>query len=253
MTGIIPASIHLGLCISYPSPGVIERIGKDWDWLWLDGQHGQIAGYDQMLAMVRACDLIQRPAFVRVANHEPGRIGQVLDMGAAAVIVPQVNNVAAAEILVRASKFPPLGDRSYGGRRPIDLFGREYVEKANNRTKLICQIESPEAVEDLAGILAVPGVDGVFLGPDDLLLRLGYPMSAPTAEARKILIETMKKVTDACRHAGKDCICVGVGAEMTKLCASLGANYIVGAAESSILAVGSRDASVASRSVLLEV
>ena len=59
---------QLGLGICYPSPGVIERIGADWDWIWIDGQHGEI-GYADVLEMVRACDLIVRPALVRVPWH----------------------------------------------------------------------------------------------------------------------------------------------------------------------------------------
>ena len=52
----------------YPSPGVVERIGPDWDWVWIDGQHGQIGTYTEMLSMVRACNFIGRKAFVRVAG-----------------------------------------------------------------------------------------------------------------------------------------------------------------------------------------
>ena len=65
---------QLGLCVMYPSPGVVERIGPDWDWIWIDGQHGEL-GHGDVLQLVRACDLIKRPAFVRVAGHEGGRSG----------------------------------------------------------------------------------------------------------------------------------------------------------------------------------
>ena len=97
----------LGLNIMYPSPGVVERIGANWDWIWLDGQHGEI-GYAEMLALVRACDLINRPALVRVPGHEAGPIGRALDLGAAGVIVPCVDTPEQAQSLVEAAKFPPL-------------------------------------------------------------------------------------------------------------------------------------------------
>src|SRR3954468_19114352 len=80
----------LGLSVMYPSAGALERIGSDWDWIWIDGQHGEM-GHEQTLALVRACDLIQRPAVVRVPGHEAGPIGKALDTGAAAVIVPVVD------------------------------------------------------------------------------------------------------------------------------------------------------------------
>src|SRR3989338_4096375 len=110
---------QLGLCIMYPSPGSLERIGPDWGWAWIDGQHGEL-GYQDVLALVRACDLIQRPAFVRVPGHEFGAIGHALDMGATGVIVPVVDTPEQASSVVKAAKFPKLGGRSYGGRRPID-------------------------------------------------------------------------------------------------------------------------------------
>jgi len=62
----------LGLSVMYPSPGAVERVGPDWDWMWIDGQHGQM-GYDQTFSLVRACDLIQRPAVVRAFRTVGGR------------------------------------------------------------------------------------------------------------------------------------------------------------------------------------
>ena len=120
--------INLGLCMMYPSPGVVERIGADWDWIWLDGQHGEMAGYETMLQMVRACHLIRRPAYVRVPGHEAAWTSLALDMDADAVIVPQVDSGDQARELVRRAKFPPLGNRSFGGRRVINLHGRGYFE-----------------------------------------------------------------------------------------------------------------------------
>src|ERR1051326_7954884 len=116
---------QLGICVSYPAPGIVERIGIDWDWIWVDGQHSD-QSYQETLAIVRACDLVQRPAMVRVPSHEFGGIGRALDMGATGVIVPLVDTPEQARAVVRAAKFPPLGGRSYGGRRPIDSLGRLY-------------------------------------------------------------------------------------------------------------------------------
>lgn len=110
---------RLGLMMTYPAPGIVERIGADWDWIWIDGQHGQF-GYSELLAMVRAADLVQRPSLVRVPSLDAGTIGQVLDIGADGVIIPCINMVAQAEVAVQAAKFAPMGERSYGGRRLAD-------------------------------------------------------------------------------------------------------------------------------------
>ncbi len=220
----------------YPAPGIIERIGKDWDWVWLDGQHGQLGGYDTMLSMVRACDLVGRPAFVRVPDHEKGGIALAADMGAKAVIVPQVDTVEQAEALVRALKFPPLGNRSFGGRRPIDLHGRGYYRSKD--VWLVCQIESPEALENADAIAALPGVDALFLGPDDLMLRWGVPLENSSDMIR--LEAAIEKVATVCQRHGKASICVAAGAEATRLAFLHGVRYLVGGGDAMFLAHGSQ-------------
>jgi 4-hydroxy-2-oxoheptanedioate aldolase len=233
-----------GLCVMYPAPGVVERIGPDWDWIWLDGQHGQI-DRGEMLALVRACDLIDRPAFVRVAGHEAGPIGLALDMGAAAVIVPCVDTPEQALALVAAAKFPPVGNRSYGGRRPIDRHGRGYAATANEETLLVVQIESPLAVQNADHIAAVPGVDALFLGPDDIMLRRGYTMDTPRCDAT--LGTDMRAVIAACTRHGKRAVTVGIGEEMMSLCLRTGFHLIVGGSDVAFLAQGSRQAAAEAR------
>lgn len=238
---------QLGLCIMYPAPGIIERIGMDWDWIWIDGQHGEL-GYQDTLAMVRACDLIQRPAFVRVPGHEFGAIGKALDMSATGVIVPVVDTVEEARAAVKAAKFPPLGGRSYGGRRPIDFKGRSYSDTANEATLLVVQIESPAALQQAEAIAAVPGVDALFLGPDDVMLRRGYSMSTP--RSKETLGQDMEAVAQAARKHGKLAAMVGAGAEMLKLCLTSGFQLIVGGGDVPFLANGSKQAAAEARAIL---
>lgn len=238
---------QLGLAIMYPSPGVVERIGAEWDWIWVDGQHGQL-GYNDMLNIVRACDLVQRPALVRVPGHDFGSIGLALDAGAAGIIVPCVDTPEQAQSVVNAAKFPPLGKRSYGGRRPIDLAGRGYADNANEELLLVTQIESPEAIENAEAIAAIPGVDVLFLGPDDIMLRRGFSMTAPrNAEA---LGADMRAVINACRKHSKLAAMVGMGDEMLKLCLEMGFNLIVGGGDVPFIANGSQQASKAARAII---
>lgn len=233
----------------YPAPGIVERIGPDWDWIWLDGQHGQLGGYTEMLAMVRACNLIQRPAFVRIPGQDPSWISLALDMNADAVIVPQVDSAEEAAKMVQSAKFPPLGDRSYGGRRPIDFKGRTYCEQANGETLLVCQIESLEALQNADAIAAVPGVDALFLGPDDLFLRKGAPMDAPRDEA--MLADALRTVVEACRAHGKKSITVGTGPLFPAI-ARYGFDYLVGGGDVPFLAGASKTASDQARAALAE-
>lgn len=238
---------QLGLCVMYPAPGIIERIGPDWDWLWIDGQHGELS-YEDTLAHVRACDLVGRPAMVRVPSHEFGRIGLALDMGAAGVIVPVVNTPDEAKAVVKAAKFPPLGGRSYGGRRPIDLHGRLFSDTANDDTLCICQIESPEAIDNADAIAAIPGVDALFLGPDDVMLRRGFKMNEP--RNKETLGKDMEKVMDACRKHGKIGCMVGMGAEMLKLSLSMGFSMIVAGGDVPFLANTSKSTAAEAREIL---
>ena len=242
-------TIQLGLCIMLPSPAALERIGRDWDWVWLDGQHGQIAGYDTMLSMVRACQAAGKPAFVRVPGHEPSWIGLALDMGADAVIVPQVDNVEQAGRIIQAAKFPPLGNRSFGGRRPIDLQGRSYVREPGGKPWLICQIESPEALENAEAIASLPGVDGLFLGPDDYLLRQGVEIDIAGDEA--MVGEAIRRMAAACRPLNKALLCVGMGGDMFRICLENGATHIVAGGDVAFLAGGSKTAADTARGKLV--
>lgn len=238
---------QLGLCVMYPAPGIIERIGSDWDWIWIDGQHGQF-GYQDILGMVRACNLIRRPAFVRVPSHERGFIGLMLDSGANGLIVPQVETVSDANSIVAASKFPPLGQRSYGGRRPIDMSGRNYSETAKKEVLIVAQIESPLAIENADSIAAVPGIDALFLGPDDIMMRRGFPMTV--SHSKDILEKDMESVINACRKHNKMACMVGVAQEMLSLCTSMGFNMIVAGGDVPFLANSSKQASLAARNML---
>jgi 4-hydroxy-2-oxoheptanedioate aldolase len=233
----------------YPPAGVIERIGPDWDWIWIDGQHGEL-GYSDLLGLVRACDLIKRPAIVRVPGHEFGPIGLALDMGSAGVIVPCVDTPAQAQAVVDAAKFPPLGKRSYGGRRPIDLLGRTYSDTANKDVLLVCQIESPQAIENADAIASIDGVDALFLGPDDIMLRRGYSMTETRSKAT--LGQDMQVVIDACRKHSKLAVMVGVGEEMLSLCVRMGFNMIVSGGDVMFLAGGSKKAAADARAVLAQ-
>ena len=182
--------VLLGFNIMYPAEGIVERIGPDWDWVWIDGQHGQ-HDYRSLMACVRAADLSGIESVVRVPSQEPGWIGPVLDMGPSGIMVPQVDTREQAEAVVRAAKFPPVGNRSYGGRRPIDLYGRDYSHSANADVALVVQIESQSGVDNCEEICSVDGVDALFFGPDDMSMRDGSRMDQPrpTGTHYKVLEE----------------------------------------------------------------
>jgi len=223
--------------MTYPCPGVIESIGPDWDWVWIDGQHGQL-DYRDMLAMVRACDLVGKPAYVRVPWNEQGWIALVNDMAVSGIIVPCIDSVDEARAALETAKFPPLGRRSFGGRRPNDRFGRTYGETANEDVKLIAMIESPQAIDAAQTIAALDGIDGLLLGPDDIMLRRGYSMTTPRSD--EVLGADMKAVADAAHSNGKTAMMVGISTRMLQASLKYGYEMVATAYDSFFLRDGSQ-------------
>ena len=242
-----PVKPLLGLSVCYPSVGALERIGPDWDWIWIDAQHGDL-DFRETVNLVRAGHLIGRPCLVRVDAHDPGLIGRILDTGAAGIIAPMVETLAEARLLVNAAKFPPVGNRSYGGRRVVDIAGRGFYRTANRDTVLILQIESSTAAEAADEMAALKGVDGLFLGPDYFLIRQGLDVDAPkTAET---IGDALGKVAAACKRHGK--LLVGIGATDAMLGLAREHKYdsVVGGSDVKFLAAGSTAASKRMRDVL---
>ena len=234
----------IGLFNCYPAPGILERIGPDWDFVLIDGQHGQ-HGYNDLIHCIRACDVAGVPGLIRVPWLEAGVIGMALDTDAAGVIVPCTDTVEEARAAAAAAKFPPLGRRSYGARRVVDRRGRAYSDTANTDKLLIVQIESPQAIDAADAIAAIDGVDALMLGPDDVMLRRGFSMMAPRSP--EALGKDMKAVTDACKKHGKIAMGVGFGSELFNLHMSLGYRLIICGSDVPFLANSSKTASSEAR------
>jgi 4-hydroxy-2-oxoheptanedioate aldolase len=148
------------------------------DYVLLDGEHFPFT-IGELENLVRAADLVDLPTFARVPANRPDVIRQVLDVGAWGVMIPQVRDAEEAAAAVSAAKYAPLGTRgaqvtragAYGDR----LSFAEWAEVSNAESMVMIQIETREAVDNLAEILAVPGVDTFELGRSDLAQSLGYP------------------------------------------------------------------------------
>jgi 4-hydroxy-2-oxoheptanedioate aldolase len=158
-----------------PDPLVPEIMCREgFDCAVLDMQHGAI---DYAVAMqgIASCALAGKPAIVRVPVGEFTTASRVLDGGAAGIIAPMVNSVADAKQLAAFTKFPPMGERSWGPHKALALTGLSplaYLSQCNGFTLTIAMIETRAAMDALDGILAVPGIDGVFVGPSDLSIAL---------------------------------------------------------------------------------
>lgn len=230
--------VALGVQLSYENPCCIESMGRGWDWVWIDAQHGQ-HDYPALLHAVQLCRLVGAAVVVRTAGHGPDALGPVIDTGVDAVMVPMVNSAAEARGLVGACFFPPLGGRSYGGRRVIDLAGREYYREANDRLMLIVQIETPEAVECVEEIAAVDGVGALFFGAEDVKIRMGVPNNAGMLESPAVA-RAMERTAQAARKAGKAAGCVAPPAKDLQRAVAMGYNFMRGGGDAPLLGEGSR-------------
>jgi 4-hydroxy-2-oxoheptanedioate aldolase len=150
-----------------------ERIaGLGYDYLCVDGQHG-LMDHAGLLRAITAIDAWGDSAgIVRVPVNEPAWIGRALDTGARGVVVPLVDNARQAAAAVAACRYPPDGVRSYGPMRAGLRIGRTPAE-ANEQVASIVMIETAEGLANVEEICAVPGLDGVLVGPADLTIALG--------------------------------------------------------------------------------
>jgi 4-hydroxy-2-oxoheptanedioate aldolase len=180
-----------GWCVM-PSAFSAELMGRaGFDWVCVDTQHG-VVGYDQMALMLQALAITGTPAFVRVPWNTPGDIMKALDAGAQGVVVPMVNSADEARRVVGACRYPPDGYRSWGPIRAALGVDGYSPEVGNRRVVVAVMIETAAGVAAADEILAVPGVDAVYVGPNDLAISHGMSPSADAVEdEHSRLIETI--------------------------------------------------------------
>jgi len=169
-----------------------------WDYLALDLQHGLI-GYSGMLSGLTAVDAAGGPVgLVRVEANDPTPIGRALDAGAAGVIVPLVDDAAGAARAVAAATYPPNGIRSYGPMRSQLRIGPVPAE-ADRDTVVLAMIETPEGLANVEEICAVPGLDGVYVGPSDLRLAVGgaHPQDPAVADEFEAAVTRVREAAAA--------------------------------------------------------
>lgn len=185
--------VAYGAWLMIPSTISAEAVAhQGFDYVCVDMQHGFI-DYADAVVMLQAISLSKSMPFVRVPWNEPGIIGRVLDAGAMGVIIPMVNSADEARAAVSACRYHPLGGRSYGPSRASWYGGADYFEHANEEVACIPMIETARSVEHLDEILAVPGIDAVYVGPSDLSVTYGQtprPDNDGAFEAARIKIAT---------------------------------------------------------------
>ena len=179
-------------------PGFVEVAGyAGMDFAILDMEHGPI-GIQSMQNNIRAAQVSGVLPVVRVPAITEEAIGKALDIGAAAVEIPQISTAQEAEAAVRLAKFAPHGERGvcrFVRAAHYSAMERDMYFQSANDTIVIAQIEGIEAVKNLDDILNVPGIDILFIGPYDLSQSLGVP-------GQTCVIEEMNKIVNAAKKRG---------------------------------------------------
>jgi 4-hydroxy-2-oxoheptanedioate aldolase len=161
------------------------------DSVTVDMQHG-VQDYLSLVQCYQAMDRYPITPMVRVPWNEPGIIGKVLDAGAWGVICPMINTPAEAKALANACLYPPKGRRSNGPIRASAYGeGTSYQSVANDEVLVIPMIETQEALDNLDGILDVPGISGIYVGPSDLGFSLGMKPMLDREEPKILSIYEM--------------------------------------------------------------
>ena len=163
--------------VSCDSPLIAETMGQSGlDAVVVDMQHG-MTDLQSLPAMLTALATTAATPFVRLASGAPAEVMKALDAGTYGLICPLVNTAEQAEAFVASASYPPRGGRSFGPFRAKYYAGDGYLEHANDTIVTMAMIETSEGFQNLEAILAVEGLDAVFVGPADLALNFGYPLA----------------------------------------------------------------------------
>ena len=170
---------------------LMAQVGFDWLTVELEHSPSTFETAANCFPMIASGDCVP---LVRVPINSVENIKRVLDTGAWGVIVPMVNSKAEAEAVVAAARYAPLGNRSIGGQMHAAMFGTDtatYYKRANEEVLVVLMAEHVDAIKNADEIMSVPGIDVVFIGPNDLTNSMGLPAVFESDD---------KRFTDAVDH-----------------------------------------------------
>jgi 2-keto-3-deoxy-L-rhamnonate aldolase RhmA len=173
------AGVALGtFIIELPCMAAIRAVGlAGFDFVVIDMEHSTI-GFGAIEPLVAAAQSFGLAALVRVWGEDVGLIGKALEAGANGLLIPHVGSVQRAREVVRQTRFPPVGQRSFSPLTRWDAVSQSKAE-ISARTIVIVQIEGADGLAAAAEIAAIPGIDGIFLGPHDLCMALDIAIGDP--------------------------------------------------------------------------
>lgn len=214
-----------GLWLGLAEPYAAEIAATaSFDWLLIDGEHAP-NDIRSLAAQVAVIDGKGPSPVIRLPDDDPAKIKQALDIGAQSLLIPMVDSAEQAMRCLRATRYPPEGIRGVGSalaRASRFAAIPDYLQTANAQICLILQVESVKGLQALDAILAVEGVDGVFIGPSDLAADMGHLGNPGHPEVKSAVLDALRRIRRAGRAAGVLATDPAFAAE----CRLAGANFI---------------------------
>jgi 4-hydroxy-2-oxoheptanedioate aldolase len=195
--------LQIGLWTSFADPYAIEIVASaGFDWLLIDGEHAP-NDLRAMLAQLQAVAAYPAQPVVRLPIGDPVLIKQYLDLGAHSLLIPLVESGVQAQQLVSATRYPPAGTRGVATAR-ASRWGSitDYMARADELVCLLLQVETRNGLQNLDEIMAVQGVDGIFIGPSDLAASLGHPGEPDHPDVVPVIEDAIARIKASGNAAG---------------------------------------------------
>ncbi len=239
---LLAGELTLGMGLRQARTVDIAKIARvcGYDWLFIDLEHNAMSIETAAQISVAALDAGITP-IVRASSHEHFHASRPLDAGAQGVVVPHVNDAAEAQRVVTQCLYPPLGHRSVaGGMAQLEYESMpvaDTVRIINAETLVVVMLESPQAIENAEAIAAVPGIDVLLIGTNDLCAEMGIPGQFGDERVHR----AYDKVISACRANGKFCGLGGIyDQELCGKFVRMGARFILSGNDLAFLMAGAR-------------
>jgi 4-hydroxy-2-oxoheptanedioate aldolase len=193
-----------GLWLTLESAGSTEVVaGSGYDWLLLDMEHTTL-GLSQVVEHIRAARGGTAEMMVRIPNNDPVLIKRILDAGVRTLMIPFVQSAAEARAAVAATRYPPKGIRGVSSNNRANNFARiaEYGKRYHEEQCLVVQVETPSAIDAISEIGEIDGVDGIFVGPNDLAANMGLFGQPGAPAVQDVIASALERIKGTGKAAG---------------------------------------------------
>tara|TARA_Y100000815_G_scaffold261916_1_gene274743 strand:- start:49 stop:813 length:765 start_codon:yes stop_codon:yes gene_type:complete len=227
-----------GLWVSLASPIAAEAVSLlGFDWMLFDTEHCPI-DLAQVQPLLQAAATGTASAVLRPAWNDKVLIKRALDMGAQTLLIPFVQTPEEAAEAVAATRYPPDGIRGVAGATRASRYGQasDYFAQADSQIAVLVQVEARAAMDRLEDIAAVPGVDGVFIGPSDLAASYGHLGNPGHPEMQAVLEQAVQRL----QAVGKPAGILATNAADAKRYRGWGYAFVAGAVDLGLLIGGAK-------------